>query len=366
MKKIKALIQLLLRNCLIQRMLSSFNVVNAKIFSSTYLLSVPYHWVAFLSFMREQRAVLYGKKIYYENLNRRRASHVELRRNIHRLEKGLLMQPMRKVFAENYIVETVRFYQIAIDDYKASDDAVDIDELLWSRDVLKKYFSATTYTKVIKKASDRFKQIDDSVLLPQQTNKIPYTRPQECNLPSYESLLSLSLFRRSVRWFQQRPVDRNIIDRALVIARQSPSACNRLPYEFKIFDDPEMVNKVADIPFGTVGYANNIPVIAVLVGKLNSYFSARDRHAIYIDTSLAAMGFCYGLEVQGVSTCIINWPDFEPLERKMQKMLSLTYSDRVIMLIAIGYADPQAKVAFSQKKHLETIREYNIKDSNKI
>jgi nitroreductase len=56
---------------------------------------------------------------------------------------------------------------------------------------------------------------------------------------------------------------------------------------------------------------------------------------------------------------MINWPDFEPLEMKMQKLLGLSFSERPIMLIAIGYADPEGKVAYSQKKSLENIRSFN-------
>jgi hypothetical protein len=56
---------------------------------------------------------------------------------------------------------------------------------------------------------------------------------------------------------------------------------------------------------------------------------------------------------------MINWPDFEPLERKMQKLLHLTVDERPIMLMAIGYADSDSMVAYSQKKPLDNIRSYN-------
>jgi nitroreductase len=132
-----------------------------------------------------------------------------------------------------------------------------------------------------------------------------------------------------------------------------------MPYEFRIFDDPAMVKTVAGIPFGAAGYAHNIPTIIVVVGKLHSYFSPRDRHVIYVDASLAVMPFMMALETLGLSSSPINWPDFEPLERKMQKTLHLEDDERVIMLIAVGYADPEGLVAFSQKKELDVFRSYN-------
>ncbi|MFO7903779.1 MAG: nitroreductase family protein [Pirellulaceae bacterium] len=359
MKILKTIIQSLLGIEWIRRGLSAFSCVNATIFSSTYLLSIPYHWLAFLPFMREQRAVLDGKKRYHRNANAPQSNRVALRRNIHRLEKGLLMDPRRDVFAQEYILETTHAYRQAVEQRQQGECPVDEDELIWANNVLTEFFEVTQAVGNIASASHVFRQAGER-FTPQETGRKPYIRPQDVNLPAYDDLLNLSMYRRSVRWFQPKIVEREFIEKALLVARQAPTACNRLPYTFRIFDEPALVKKVASIPFGTAGYAENIPVIAVLVGKLESYFSARDRHAIYVDASLAAMSFAFALEVQGLSTCMINWPEFEPLEQKMQRALSLNFSDRVVMLIAIGYADPARKVPYSQKKSLESIREYNF------
>src|SRR5690606_23687870 len=122
-------------------------------------------------------------------------------------------------------------------------------------------------------ARQRFEQTAAS-FHPGEAGKVPYARAEgHTSAASYEDLLSLAQQRRSVRWFTPDPVPRELIDKALLVARQSPSACNRLPYEFRIFDDPDMVRQVASIPFGAAGYGHQIPTIAVLVGRLNHYFS---------------------------------------------------------------------------------------------
>jgi len=355
MKKIKEIIQTILGLRLVRLVVARFSSTVAAIFSSSYLFSVPYHWFAFLNFMREQRAVLYGKKRYYQNLARHTASRVELRRNIHRLEKGLIMRPRRDVFAGNYILETVESYKKAIDALDSGSCKPDSDELTWANNVLTEYFRSSKAIGSIGRARELFESIEYS---PVERDKIPFIR-EKLDMPSYEQMLNLSVYRRSVRWFLDREVEESLIDKALLVARQAPSACNRLPYEFRIFTRKDLVKQVVSIPFGTVGYSENVPAVAVLVGKLESYFSARDRHAIYVDSSLAAMSFAFALETLGLSTCMINWPDFEPLEQKMQRTLNLAYSDRVIMLMAIGYADPEATVPYSQKKSLEVIRSYN-------
>ncbi|MDY0909003.1 nitroreductase family protein [Microbacterium sp. CFBP9034] len=340
----------------IRRVYEVVNRVVLESFGSSRFLTHFWYFVSFITFNREQSAVLRGRRDYYRNKRRERLTHVELRRNIHRLEKGLIMRPRRDVFARDYITETIEFYEDAVAQYRTAPSTMEQSEMDWAHDVLTEYFRvAVGEDATIAAARARF---DAAAHAGEFTGKIPYVKKALSEI-DYEGLEDLVMQRRSVRWFEQRPVPRELVDKALLLARQAPTACNRLPYEFRIFDDPEQVRTVSSIPFGTAGYGHNIPAIAVVVGKLESYFSPRDRHAIYVDSSLAAMQFMLGLETLGLSSSVINWPDFEPLERKMQSTLGLALTDRVVMLIAIGYAHPEGMVPYSQKKELDTFRRFN-------
>jgi nitroreductase len=335
-----------------------YEVVNRAVletFGSSRFLTHFWYFVSFITFNREQAAVLRGRRNYYRNKHRDRLTHVELRRNIHRLEKGLIMRPRRDVFARDYITETIEFYEEAVAQCRTAPDTMEQSEMDWAHDVLTEYFRVSAEgDRTVDAARSRF----DAAEYPGEfTGKIPYVKKQLSTV-GYDDLERLVMQRRSVRWFEDRAVPRDLVDQALLLARQAPTACNRLPYEFRLFDDPEQVRVVSGIPFGTAGYGHNIPAIAVVVGKLESYFSPRDRHAIYVDSSLAAMQFMLGLETLGLSSSVINWPDFEPLERKMQKTLGLELTDRVVMLIAIGYAHPEGMVPYSQKKELDTFRRF--------
>lgn len=43
----------------------------------------------------------------------------------------------------------------------------------------------------------------------------------------------------------------------------------------------------------------------------------------------------------------------------MESLINLEPHERVIMLISVGYPDPDGMVAYSQKKPIEQIRRYN-------
>ncbi len=315
------------------------------------------HYLLFSSsFTREAQGVIAGHIRFEENKKNGESINYFLRRCIHRLEKGLIMRPRRDVFAADYIEE-------AVASYVAGRENLNPDEALWANDVLTEYFSVTGRNPAVDNARSRFEQFLQDDQAPGRTgtgqNK-PYVRPLEDPPPvDHAAFRALSVRRRSVRWFRQEPVPRQLVDQAIETASLAPSACNRQPFEYRLFDDPALIRPLLELPMGITGYEDNVPAVAVLVGKLRAYPHPRDRHVIYIDASLSAMSFMYALETLGLSSCPINWPDVPDRERRMKELLGLALDERPVMLIAFGYPDPDGMVPKSTKIPLPDIRSYN-------
>jgi len=328
-----------------------------RVFGSSDALSDLYYGVMMDAFSREHRAVLHGIHAYEKNERRGDVNRFLLRRNTHRLEKGLLMRPRRDVFALGYIEETIDAYERSMAD---AGEARDSEELRWTHDVLSEFFRIAAPDPLIDRMRERFQGLPLVDAPAGAAASRPYRRDLDGPGPvDYEDFLLLARRRRSVRWFLPDPVPRELIDKALAAAAEAPSACNRQPFEFRIFDDPERVAEVAALPMGTTGWAHNIPTVVVVVGRLSAYFHPRDRHVIYIDGSLAAMGFMLALETLGLSSCAINWPDVPDRERAMAAALDLAPDERPVMLMAVGYPDPEGEVACSRKQSLDHLRSYN-------
>lgn len=274
-----------------------------------------------------------------------------MRRNVHMLEKGLTMRPRRAVFAEGYICETVgglaRFATTAAN--------YDNEEIRWMFDVIEEYFAATATatSPVVAHARHEFERLVEEVSSdrdPHLPKLIPRAPTLGLGVVDVDDLAKLAATRRSVRWYIDRKVDRDSVTKAIAIGLRAPTACNRQPYRLIVIDDRGKVSEVAEIPMGTKGYHNQIPGIIVVVGDLSAFFSERDRHLIYIDSCLASMGIILGLEAQGIASCCINWPDVPEREKRMRKALSLSPYERVVMLIAYGYADPDALAPRSARR----------------
>ncbi|MDP4982701.1 nitroreductase family protein [Pseudoalteromonas tunicata] len=308
-------------------------------------LSACYYFFFDTSFWYEQQAVLKGKCQYYKNNGMQNGSSSLLRRNIHRLEKGLIMQPRRNVFALDYIEETINTYRQC----EEVGSKIELSELSWAADVLNEYFSVVDKSHpIIASALASFSVCRNLFI---ENKKIPYL---ECNKVKHsiepEQLAMLFKARRSVRWYQQEKVPNELILAAVDMALQAPSACNRQPFEFLVVEPGDKLDALAILPGGTAGFADNIPCLIAIVGDLSCYPFERDRHVIYIDGSLVSMQLMLAFETLGLSSCPINWPELHRLDLRVSKLLEIPQHKRVVMFLSVGFAKINGKIAFSDKK----------------
>lgn len=336
------------------RMRASLRLFKARLSSAGLRFAASHPWVAGLyytffsrQFHREHMAVLQGRIHYGQNLSALKSSSALLRRNVHRLEKGLIMSPRRPSFAENFIQESVEIF------VKATQTAhFDKEELKWASDVLTRYFDVVHDTPVIARAralfdASRSKECND--IKNHSFTPYPYgSLPEPQVSPS--QLNTLFLRRRSVRWYKDQQVPWEILTQAVNMACLAPSACNRQPYRFDIANQPEKARDIAALAGGTPGWVHNVQCTIVVVGDLSAYFGEHDRHLIYIDASLATMQLMLALDTLGLASCPVNWPDIEYREKSMQAKLQLKNYERPIMLITVGYPLDEGGIPFSQKK----------------
>lgn len=341
----------------LKRLRSTTSVVWIQALSRYSLLRRIHYAFFSAAFEHEAAAVVEGQLRHVRNRSGEESSNFFLRRSIHRIEKGLIMQPRRATFALDYIVQTVEAYS------RSLAGSVDPAEICWAHDVLVAYFEASGSHSLIDQARQRFfaltapfDTVDD--LRQGSESRIPFCAGEHAAPVDYASFARLCMQRRSIRWYDGRAVPREAIDQAVALALQSPSACNRQPFRFIIFDDADTIAQVSELPMGVAGFNHNFPAMVAIVGRMRAYPHARDRHVIYIDGALAAMSFMYALETQSIASCSINWPDIPERERAATQLLGLEPDERIVMFISLGYAASESLVPYSQKISVKAARVY--------
>lgn len=342
--------------------ITNFHQLITPLFSKIPFLSYLYFVFFNHTYLREQFALLQGNEAYKKRITTSgENSNPLLRRNIHRLEKGLIMKPLRAVFALEYIEETQRAFLLACQ------SNIHEQEVNWAKDVLIEFYQKVDLEQslLLKRLADEFSQvIRHEEISTTTTTYIPYVNNQLPELKiNYEQLVDFIKIRRSTRWFKKTHVCHDKIKQAVSIASQAPSACNRQPYNFYVIDQEPLLTQVSQLAIGAGGFADNIPCLVAVIGDYSHYEHVRDRHVIYIDASLASMQFMQALPTLGLSSCPLNWPELKVLDKKISKLLKLKKYQKTIMLIAVGEAEPEGGIPYSQKKTAEQLTHFFSDDS---
>ncbi|WP_425040792.1 nitroreductase family protein [Primorskyibacter sp. S187A] len=307
----------------------------------------------------ERVAVDAGLAAFRAEQNDAKKSSALLRRNVHRIEKGLCIPgPRKAVFAEKYIAETTKLYRML-----SHQPSAEKEELKWAHDVLQTYFDVVdTSSEIVERAKTDW-DAASPLSFDAQTSYTPYAvqdlagyvGSELSKLPDLEAYHALCRARRSQRWFEEAPVPMHLIEEAAACALQAPSACNRQPFRFIAAQSRDMVKSITDLPLGTAGFGEALPMVVAVVGNLSMYAHPRDRHLIFIDAGLASMAFMQGLTAAGLGSVPINWPDIPENHDALRELVGLAPYEVPVMLIGIGRPKSESKIPFSAKRPVHEV-----------
>lgn len=177
------------------------------------------------------------------------------------------------------------------------------------------------------------------------------------------SFLELVNKRNSTRKYAARPVARELIDTCLEAARLAPSACNSQPWSFIVIDDEakknEIVTQIMSGMYKTNAFVRTAPVLIVAITENSTYIARLGGMLRSVKYNLIDMGItCDHLTLQaaelGLGTCWLGWFN----EKKLKKLLGLSRSTRIDVVLSLGYPDPTAEPRQKIRKSLDEIRRY--------
>src|SRR4030042_3135050 len=176
--------------------------------------------------------------------------------------------------------------------------------------------------------------------------------------------------RVSVRGFEERPVERDIMRMCIEAACMAPSAENAQPWRFIIVDDPRVKNTLGKEAFSGIyrhtQWALNAPVLVVLLMEMNIIThrigaALQNTPFSYIDMGIAGEHFVLQAQELGLGTCWIGWFHV----KKTHRFFNLPRDVRVCSMLAVGYASSALKPRIRRRKALDEILFYNsYKDRN--
>ena len=148
--------------------------------------------------------------------------------------------------------------------------------------------------------------------------------------------------RRSIRRFQQRPVEKEKIKKCVEAARFAPSAEHVQPWRFIIIDDPEKKRLLCEKAFSGIyaptRWAYQAPTIVVILAKLDILANRLGKQVqgtsyYLIDIGIAGEHFVLQAHELGLGSCWIGWYS----EKGVRKALAIPRKYKIVSLLALGY-----------------------------
>ncbi len=170
--------------------------------------------------------------------------------------------------------------------------------------------------------------------------------------------------RRSIRQFEQIPVEQDKILTCIEAAQLAPSADHVQPWRFIVIDDPDIKNAFSKEVFSGVyrftHWAVKAPVLIVLLADLN-FIVHRVANKVqkipyyFLDIGIAGEHFVLQAQSLGLGTCWIGWFNI----KRAKRFLHIPKGMRVCGLIAVGYPRSRSILRAKKRKSLSELVHYN-------
>ena len=162
------------------------------------------------------------------------------------------------------------------------------------------------------------------------------------------NFLELTQKRYSCRNYQERPVERELLDYIFECVRMAPSAVNLQPWKFRLVESHEQREKLQQCYHRD--WFNSAPAYVIATIQHDQEWVRRDgkRHGD-IDIAIAVEHLCLAATEQGLGTCwVCNFN--APL---CSELFNLPENEEPAVLIPIGY--PADELPEKKRKAMEEI-----------
>jgi nitroreductase len=170
--------------------------------------------------------------------------------------------------------------------------------------------------------------------------------------------------RRSVRRFQDKPVEEDKLNTLMESVRMSPSWANFQCWRFIVVKDRTVREKISELSyvesfFSTVGYKANpakkglaeAPVIIVACADPSKSGVLWDQHYYMTDIGIAAQTLMLSARALGLGTVFVGVFD----EPKLRDLLGVPAHMRIVGLFPLGYPLEEKKDGPSRKPLSEIV-----------
>ena len=156
------------------------------------------------------------------------------------------------------------------------------------------------------------------------------------------------LTRRSVRVYEDKPVEREMLEQVLSAAQIAPTWKNTQTPGYIVIESSEMKQKLMEaLPSYNVRNVSTAPVVIVMTTKKKrcayerdgSFSTKKEDRWEMFDAGIACQTLCLAAWAEGLGTCIMGIYD----EEQVPALLEVPEDQYVTAIVSLGYPAEQPK-----------------------
>ncbi len=157
-------------------------------------------------------------------------------------------------------------------------------------------------------------------------------------MKGYRDFLELAEARYSVRKYDERPIEKEKLDRILRAGQVAPTAANRQPQRIFVLQSAEAIEKIRAI----TPFAFNAPCVFLICSDYSEAWVCVDGHnSAPIDAAIVITQMMLEAWDEGLGSCWVRGFD----ERVISKAFDLPENIRPIALLPVGYLSERSRPA---------------------
>jgi len=176
--------------------------------------------------------------------------------------------------------------------------------------------------------------------------------------------LAFARARHSIRQYSPEPVDPEAIRRAVAVAQQSPSSCNRQTCRVHVYTDKASVQKVLELQSGNRGFGDQLGGVCIVWTDERNWTEAAERAFGLVDGGMFLMSLAYGFHAEGLGAITLNWAEEPAHDKVLRRLTGLPDSAKIVSLLGFGSLPEDLRVPISHRRPIDTCMTLNAPLSN--
>lgn len=164
---------------------------------------------------------------------------------------------------------------------------------------------------------------------------------------------SFSNSRKSIRNYSEVSIPTERIHKALQLATNTPSACNRQAWRTYLYSDKKKIQSILDIQGGNRGFGHLADKLIIITSEIGMFYTHAERNQAFIDGGIYAMNLLYTLHYYEIGACILNCSVTPEKDIKLREATAVKPSEVFIAMISCGNLPDEFSYPISKRYSID-------------